>query len=868
VRYGSTGLTGRAVRHGVVRLVVWSVQHAKLVVALATLLSLVCAVYSARNLPINADTSEIISNELPVRRLTAEFDRIFPHGSDLLVAVIDAPTADEATDAAAALAQRLAAQPSLFRSVERPDASEIFRRNGLLFLSVPALTELAEQLVAAQPMIGTLAADPTARGVLEAVDLVAEGLREGDLAVDALEPALGELAASVEAAIAGRKQRLSWQQLLAGQEPDAGGARRFLLVKPVLDYGSLTPGAAATEALRAEARALGLTPENGIRVRLTGYVALSDEEFATVSEGAGSSTVLAFATVCILLLLALRSPRLIVAILATLIAGLALTAGFAALAIGQLNVISVAFAVLYIGMAVDFGVQFAVRYREERYREDHLRSALRRAARGVATPLLLAGGATIICFYSFVPTDYRGVAELGIIAGTSIVIALVLNLSLLPALIALLRPPGETAPAGYAWAAPIDAFLVRRRRLVLAISAAIAAISLVAVPELRFDFDPLNLKDPQSESMATALDLMRDGTSTPYTIDALAPSAEAAAELAARLDELPEVRQVLSVASFVPGEQEEKLAIIDDLAFLLGPSLAPRPLPPAPSDAEFRAALEESAAALRRASAAPPAAERLAAALESAARSTPSVLALVRENIASGIEARLDELRDALSAGPLTLETMPADFKRKWVAEDGRARLEIYPAIDPRDPAALRRFVTAVRTIVPEVSGTPPEIIEAGDAVLRAFFEALAIAGTGVALMLLVILRRPSDALRTVAPLGLAALVSAATCVVIGLPITFANIIVLPLLLSETVSYSIYFVTRWRSGAEGLLQSSTARAVVFTALTTVDAFGSLAFSRHPGTADMGKLIAIALLWTLAATLFFLPALLGPSPGRR
>ncbi|MBX6369343.1 MAG: MMPL family transporter [Rhodospirillales bacterium] len=868
MKHEGTGRIGRAVRHGVVRLVVWSVEHAPLVAVLGALLTLVCVVYAAGNLPINADTNGMISNELPVRRFSAEFDRIFPQGSDLLVVVIDAATADEAADAAAALARRLAAQPSFFRAVERPDAAEIFRRNGLLFLSVPALTELADQLVAAQPMVGTLAADPTARGVLEAVDLVAEGLREGDFALDALEPALDELAASVEAAIAGRKQRLSWQQLLTGQEPDAGGARRFLLVKPVLDYGSLTPGAAATERLRAEARALGLTPENGIRVRLTGSVALSDEEFATVSEGAGSSTALAFATVCILLLLALHSPRLIVAILGTLIAGLAVTAGFAALAIGQLNVISVAFGVLYIGVAVDFGVQFAVRYRDERYRDDNLRSALRRAAGGVATPLLLAGGATIICFYSFVPTNYRGVAELGIIAGTSIVIALVLNLSLLPALIALLRPPGETAPAGYAWAAPIDAFLLRRRRGVLAIAAGIAAMSLAAVPGLRFDFDPLNLKDPQSESMATALDLMRDETSTPYTIDALAPSAEAAAELAARLEKLPEVRQVLTVASFVPGEQEEKLAIIRDLALLLGPSLAPRPPPPAPSDAELRAALEESAAALRRASAAPPAAGRLAAALESAAKSSPAVVGLVAKNIASGIEARLDEFRDALAAEPLTLETMSPDFKRKWVAEDGRARLEIYPAIDPRDPAALRRFVAAVRTIVPEVSGMPPEIIEAGDAVLGAFFEALAIAGTGVALMLLVILRRPSDALRTVAPLGLAALLSAATCAVTGLPITFANIIILPLLLSETVSYSIYFVERWRSGAEGLLQSSTARAVVFTALTTIDAFGSLAFSRHPGTADMGKLIAIALLWTLAATLLFLPALLGPSPGRR
>jgi hypothetical protein len=291
-------------------------------------------------------------------------------------------------------------------------------------------------------------------------------------------------------------------------------------------------------------------------------------------------------------------------------------------------------------------------------------------------------------------------------------------------------------------------------------------------------------------------------------------------------------------------------------------------VPPAPSDAELRARLAEAAAALRRAPHPPEPASRLAAALAAAAEGAPGVLDHVRENLAAGLAARLDELRDALDAFPLTLETMPADFRRQWIAEDGRARLEIHPAADARDPVALRQFVAAVRSILPDATGTPPEIIEAGRTVVGAFFEALAIAASGVAMLLLLVLRRPVDALRTIAPLLLAGLLTAATCIAIDLPITYANIIVLPLLLSETVSYSIYFVTRWREGAVGLLQSSTARAVVFTALTTIDAFGSLAFSQHPGTADMGRLLTVALIWTLVATLLFLPALLGPPPARR
>lgn len=859
-----SGAVADAARRGAVRLVDWSARHARLVAAIAALLTPLFFVIAAANLRINADTKGMISNDLPFRRQTIEFDQLFPHRVDLLVVVIDAPTPDRATDAAAALAARLAQEPKFFHSVDRPEAAEIFRRDGLLFLSVPKVQAIADQIIAAQPMIGTLAADPTARGVLATVDLVAQALQSEAVALEALEPALDALADSVEAALAGKAQALAWGRLLAGRDAGSEDTRRFLLVKPVLDYASLTPGAEASAALRAAALELGLSPANGIRVRLTGVVALSDEEFATVAEGAGFSTALAFAVVCLLLFLALRSPRVILAILATLVAGLATTAAFAALAVGELNVISVAFAVLFIGMAVDFGVQFAVRYRDERYREDDLLGALRRAAAGIAAPLLLAGAATIVCFYSFVPTNYSGVAELGVISGSSIVIALFLNLSLLPALLALLRPPGETAPAGFKWAAPIDAFLLRRRRVVLTLAAALAGLSIGALPKLRFDFDPLNLKDPGSESMSTLFDLMQDERSTPYTIDALAASPAEAAVLAERLENLPAVRQVISVNSFVPSRQEEKLAIIADAALLVGPSLAPRPEPAPPADAEFRAELAASSASLRGAPSV--SARRLAEALEVAATASPAVLVQVRENLAAGLAARLDQLREALGASPLTLATMPDDFRRQWVAEDGRARLEIYPAIDPRNPEALRRFVAAVGMVVPTATGTPRDIIEAGRAVVGAFFEALAIAACGVAIVLILVLRHPADALFTIAPLLLAGLLTAATCVAVDLPITYANIIVLPLLLSETVSYSIYFVMRWRAGEKGLLQSSTARAVIFTALTTVDAFGSLAFSQHPGTADMGRLIAIALLYTLAATLVFLPALLGRSPG--
>src|SRR5690606_15209422 len=256
----------------------------------------------------------------------------------------------------------------------------------------------------------------------------------------------------------------------------------------------------------------------------------------TVAEGAGGATILSLTLVILILFLGLRSWRIIAAVVATLVAGLIATAAFATVAVGSLNLISVAFAVLFVGIAVDFGIQFSVRFRDERFRKGDLARALESAAAGIGGPLLLAGAAAAVGFFSFVPTNYAGVSELGIIAGTSMGIALFLNLTLLPALLSLVKPPGEADTVGLRFLAPLDKFLLRRRRGITFVAFCLGAIGIALAPQLRFDFDPLNLKDPSTESVSTLLDLMQDPSTTPYTLNALAPTLEEAAALGARLE--------------------------------------------------------------------------------------------------------------------------------------------------------------------------------------------------------------------------------------------------------------------------------------------------------------------------------------------
>jgi len=447
---------------------------------------------------------------------------------------------------------------------------------------------------------------------------------------------------------------------------------------------------------------------------------------------------------------------------------------------------------------------------------------------------------------------------------------------MLPALLMLVRPRGEEAEIGFSSLARVDRFLQEKRRLVL-IGAAIAAlVALACVPLLRFDFDPLHLRSPKVESVSTLFDLMRDPQTSPNTIDVLAPSVDAADKLAARLSRLSEVGQVLTLKSFVPGDQPAKLAAISDASLLLDVTINPFSVKRAPTDAEVVASFISAAKALREAagSQTAPAAQdtrRFAEVLDRLASGPATARARAAAALVPGLNTMLDQLRASLQAAPITLQSMPADFVRDWVAPNGVARIQVSPKDTSGSDESLRKFSAAVLPVAPDATGAPLSIRKSGATIMGAFVQAGLWAFLAITVLLGFALGRVRDVLLTLAPLLLSGLLTLATCVAIGLRLNFANVIALPLLLGIGVAFDIYFVVAWRAGAHNLLQSSLTRAVVFSALTTASGFGTLWLSSHPGTASMGELLMISLAWTLMTTLFFLPALLGPPPtssGRR
>ena len=847
------------------RLVAICCRHAAAVVVAGALASLLACIYVFQNFQMDSNSENLFSPEIDWRQRQVEFETAFPQRIDLMLAVIDGATPERTAEAANALTAALAARKDLFPAVRDRAGSEFFTHNGLLFLTPDEVRDTTRHVIDAQPFLGPLAADPSLRGIMDGFSAALLGVENGVTTLDNLAGPFSVFADTLDKVNTGESGFLSWQELISGEKPGTRETRRIVEVQAALNYGALAPGATASAALRMIAADLGLTPQNGVRVRLTGSVPIADEEFLTLTDRAALMATLMMSAILATLWAAVRSAKIVAAILITLFAGLAITTAIGLAVVGRFNVISVAFIPLFVGIGVDFGIQYSVRYRTERHEKRDLMQALTRAGEIMGPPLTLAALATAACFYSFAPTSFAGVAELGFVAGNGMIIAYLLSGTLLPALLKLMHPKGEAGEIGIAHLAGADRVVNKYRRAIVIGLSGLTAAGLLLLPSLEFDDNPMNLRSASTESIATLFDLMKDPVTSPNTIEILAPSLDQARDLAARVEQLPDVDHATTLDSFIPSGQEEKLALISDAAFLLDTTLAPFDVKPPPNREEILASIAATSVDLRKAAStgsaqAAEAAQRLAGALDTLAGEGGTALDRAEAAFVPGLKTMLERLGAILSPRPVDMNGIPADLKADWLAQDGRARVQVSVKGDPNDRPTLRRFAEAVRTIAPNATGAPVTTVESGRIIVGAFVQAGLLSLLAVVVLLAIALRNARDVVLTLGPLLAACVLTFATCVLLDLPLNFANIIVLPLLLGIGVAFHIYFVMAWRAGGHNFLQSSLSRAVLFSALTTATGFGTLWLSRHPGTASMGELLMISLAWTLTI-LVFLPALL-------
>ena len=829
--------------------------------------------YTVKHVGMDTDTRDMLSPELSWRQLDLKVDELFPQNTNNLLLVIEAGTPDEALDSGKLLYDRLQRERHLFKSIFFAPELSNFKESSLLYLETGELQDVSNRLATIQPFLARLTEDRSLRGLFTMLSDAAQAKIDGTI-ID-LSYLVTRLDRAFNALLKGEDYKLSWQALLENSGEDRDVYRQFIVLQPVLDFDELLPASKAIARVRALAGELQLTPENHIRVRLTGSIALSHEELTSVFRGMEYSTIISFLLVAMLLVACLRSMRLVAAALGTLVIGLIYTACFAAFAVGNLNLISIAFAVLYIGLGIDYAIHFCLHYRDLTEQGRNNEAALRDTAINIGKSLILCTGTTAIGFYAFIPTSYSGVAELGLISGTGMFISFLVTMTFLPALLGCF--PGmlhqrTSRPFISRVAIAASKFPILHARKIEAVTIIMTLLALIAVTGLKFDHNTLNLKSPKNESVQTYLDLLADSDTTPWTITALAASPGDARRLIGKLDKLSLVNKVVWLQDFIPGDQETKLGIIEEMDLLLGP-LSTQKVSSRPDDQAMLTAMEtfhHKLGKLVKTGTVSAAYEnlylsmdRLLDKLKTDAAAQHQLLGELQTSLLANFTGRMESLLQSMNAWEINIETLPQELTARWVSH-GHYRVEIYPKENLMDNEAMQRFVDQVRTVSADIVGAPVISIEAGNTVVTAFKQAFIFALVVIILLLIVLVDRKIDMVYILIPLLLATLYSGALFAFLEIPLNFANIIALPLLLGIGVDNGIHILHRARSNQRldhNLLSSSAARAVVYSALTTIASFGNLAFSSHVGTASMGLLLTIGLTMTLICTLVILPGIL-------
>ena len=836
--------------------------------------------YAATELGVNSDNVQMVAEDLPSRRNHEAFARLFPNLENALLVVIDAQTPELAREAANALQGRLAKDSEFVEDAYVPGGGEFFETHGLLYRSVDELDVFADQMARMQPILAALEQDPSIANLASLIEMGLEESASADAGPEDWATILESVGNATVAVYSEFPLALSWEQLLLRGSDVEVARRRILVVHPVLDFESFLTAGTVMERIREHARELGLDPARGVEVRITGNPALNYEEVLGLAWDLGLGGVVCFLFVAGVLTRALRSFKLVVAALATLLVGLVWSAATAAAVVGHLNLVSAAFGVLFIGLGVDFAIHLGMAY-AARIREGlgHDR-ALAEAGSSVGGSLLVCTLTTAIGFFVFAPTDYLGVAELGLIAGYGMFIIFFLTLTLFPALLSRwLRVENADEIAGELhlrstwWR-----FSETHPGGVLAVALVLFVGSLSLLPRARFDLNVIEMRDATTESVQTFNDLLaQSGAMSPWFVNSVAPDLAGAEALAREMESLDSVASTLTISDYVPDEQDEKIEILTDLGYLMD-------VPPLAGGAPLQADLESQIAALRDLHAFLGAdwidgdsrselvgsvrvlREKLEVfLLRLQAEKNPRVaLKKLDELLLSGLPDQVARLKTAIETEAIRGEDLPGDLVSRMIASDGQVRVQTFPRHDLGNEAAFVRFTEEVQSVDPLAAGVAINLVGFGRATRSSFEQALLSAIAIITALLFALWRRVGPVLLVLSPLALSSLMTVAAMVLLDIPFNFGNIIVIPLLLGIGVDSGIHLVHRaQQSGgrAADLMDSTTARAVFYSALTTTVSFGTLAFSSHRGMASLGVVLSIGMVATVIGNLIVLPALL-------
>lgn len=847
-------------------------KHALLILVLSFILTSCILYYSVSNFRIDTDLTRMISKKIPFRKIYRQYEQAFPLHKTITV-VIDGDTPEIAEYAANKLVSRLKKNKNIFSSIFHPGSGDFFRKNGLLYLEIEDLEDLADNFSKAQPLMALLAKDFTIHGFFNVFELL---LRKGEeySVMKHLDPLFNQIYMAFDGVLNDELYYISWQEMMYGHDVVKGQQRQFIILQLNKEHNASISKTETIKLVRQYAEKVQKDFPDMLTIRLTGSVVQSYEDMKSLRDGIVILSMISIILVALTLYIATGSKRMVIFSIITLITGLMWTTGFAIFFLGSLNLISVTFAILFIGLGIDYSIQTCLYYKECIIAGLDSSKALHKTLSHLFRVLLICAVTTAMGFYAFVPTVYVGASELGIIAGTGMIICFLANMIVLPSL--LVRTSFRQNIKTFLTLDKSIALLpFKHSGKILAATIFLSVIALIASNYVYFDHNPINLSDPALESVSTEKELVKEAGRKAWTISVLAHSADEAKKLANRLQSLKEVDDAVNIFDMVPKQQEKKIKIIELIA-LFTPSI---------KQVESSSTLQQNLAALNKFKLAlknlflsdnspqysnKSSIEKLYKIIEqfeTRAKADSewgkSAFARLEKSILFNLSYLLDKIHDLLKASPFQAEDLPEELKRRYVSSDNLYRVQVIPSESLLKFSALKDFVQAVRTIAPEATDTPVLLFETKKAVVSAFRDATITAIAIIIVLLFIQTKRIYESLLIIIPLSLSILFTLGTTVLFDIPFNFENIIVLPLLLGMGVDSGIHMVLRFRSihNKQNILLTSTARSIFFSLLTTIVSFGSLCFSHHEGTSSMGILLTICSFYMIVTTFIVLPALL-------
>ena len=841
----------------------WSkfIQTKRILIIFSAIILTIISLHSIKNnLGFSTDTSEMLSEDLDWRKLDIQYEKLFPQFLDNIIVVVEAQSPDLAADTAKNIFEELKKNKNEIKNIFYIKDIPYIKKSSFLFLEYSELQNLSDRLATIQPFLGVLLADTSLRGLFNMLSDAMEA-KSNDDSIE-LTPIISEINYALE----NNNHFISWHRLMDPKYKNKKIYREFIELKINSTENDLLPNEKIMKKIR---EVIEPYKDSKVKVRLTGGEVLAYEELKSVSNANIKAIALSIILVAMILIIGLGSFRIAVACLTTLLIGLIITTAFASISIGTLNLISIAFAVLYIGLGIDFAIHMALRYREESELDINSSIALKNTLRYMLKPLLLCAITTAIGFYAFIPTNYSGVAELGLIAGSGMIISFIITITLLPALLTYTSIGEINSIKIINNKNFFDIFFAlpyKYTKIILIFTLFTVVSITLFIDKVTFDENRLNLQDQRNESVQTYRDLIMNSETTPWEAVLIVKSKNEIDRKKNQIELLPLVDAVVSIDNFLPDEQDDKLMLIDEMSLLMGKiNNNPKTLEINNSDRlnsikklkiglqkYLENNIDDEITILN---------NNLTNLLENI--NNNKNLIAIENQFLKNLPGRLDALSHALDASKVSLDNIPDEIYKRWVNNENYL-IKILPKEDLNNNNAMRNFVAQLQNYNNDVIGSPIISIEAGDAVVNAFKFAFCFALIMISILLLMLIKIKYDAIIILGAVLVGAIFTFGFMLLFNIPLNFANIIGLPLLLGIGVDSGIHITERFyeNSGKKtNIYKTSSMRGVFISTLTTIFSIGNLSFSSHQGTASMGLLLTIGLISMLIATMLVLPSFL-------